>query len=253
MGAGPARSEFLYNRTSTGSTTSTPTCRAAQSSFVGADTRPRWTSSGSTATRIHQANPIVRTPIVLKNQNDGRVVEPRARSAERPLTQRSLAEDAPTATASRRTPWIPARSRSVPGTTTSTRAIRTTPAIGYAIRARPAIASSSSASYTQRVLRLRRNDRVGLLGEPHDRQHQLHIHRRPERRWRHQQRPDLHPARHLGDELPDLCGRRRDVHGGRAGAGLGPIHRERQLPRASIAASTPSAAPCSCRWCIAPT
>ena len=53
----------LHARTSTASRTSTSTCPAAQTTFAGADTRPRWTSN--------RINANVANAIVLGNQNDG--------------------------------------------------------------------------------------------------------------------------------------------------------------------------------------
>ena len=40
-----------------------------------------------------------------------------------------------------------------------------------------------------------------LLRRPHERKHQLHVRQRRERRWLSNQRPDLHPERHVRDEL----------------------------------------------------
>ena len=47
-----------------------------------------------------------------------------------------------------------------------------------------------------RVLQLRGNDRLGVLGGAQQRQHELRVRRRHERRRRVEQRPDLHPARY---------------------------------------------------------
>ncbi len=77
--------------------------------------------------------------------------------------------------------------------------------------------------------------------------------RRSERRRRHEQRPDLHPARHVGDELPDLQRGRPDVHGGRAGRGVRRLHRPGPLPEREPRAATPNAAPSSCPWSTAST
>ena len=54
---------------------------------------------------------------------------------------------------------------------------------------------------TRRIFQLRRDDGVGVLGSTHHRQHQLRLLRRHERRHGEQQRPDLHPARSVRDEL----------------------------------------------------
>ena len=74
----------------------------------------------------------------------------------------------------------------------------------------PALAYSSNspgkriflaANYTAPVLRVRRDHVLGVLRRPHQRQHQLRLLGRRQRRHRGGQRPDLHPARHVGDEL----------------------------------------------------
>ena len=78
--------EFLYNRDLNGIYYINANLPAPQSSFVGADTRPRWTSNRiynpSTPT---STNPSVQNAIVLKNQNEGTSWN-LALSAERPLT-----------------------------------------------------------------------------------------------------------------------------------------------------------------------
>ena len=48
--------EYIYNGTSTACTTSTPTCRRAQSAFTGVDARPRYTNN-----RIYQQRPATRS------------------------------------------------------------------------------------------------------------------------------------------------------------------------------------------------
>ena len=78
--------EFLYNRDLNGIYYINANLPAPQASFVGADTRPRWTSNRiynpSTPT---STNPSVQNAIVLKNQNEGTSWN-LALSAERPLT-----------------------------------------------------------------------------------------------------------------------------------------------------------------------
>ena len=56
-----------------------------------------------------------------------------------------------------------------------------------------------SASLHEAVLRLRRDVDLGVLGDAHARQHQLHLRRGRQRRRRPIERPDLHPARHQSE------------------------------------------------------
>ena len=63
--------EFIYNRDVNGIYYINANLPAPQSAYTGADQRPRWVATGSTATRL-PANQHVANAIVLKNQDIGR-------------------------------------------------------------------------------------------------------------------------------------------------------------------------------------
>ena len=91
----------------------------------------------------------------------------------------------------------------------------------------------------QVVLRVRRDDDLGILGgapEP-ERQRilldgQLRVRRRHERRWRIGQRPHLHSQKHVRDELRDVYDAwRHHVHGRPAGPGVRGVYQSGQIPQ----------------------
>ena len=123
---------------------------------------------------------------------------PRSRRAFR----QGLPQDAPTATTRPRTRSTPARSPSAPGPATSIPGDPNNP--------RPAPASAQghrfflAGSYRARVPEVRGDDLLGVLRGLHARRRELRLRGRPQRRRRHEQRPDLRPARHVRDELRAL-------------------------------------------------
>ena len=202
VGPASARSSSSTARTSTACTTSTPTCRRPQTTFAGADTRPRAGHEQPAST------PTVANAVVLKNQNVGSAWNVSG-SAREDASGQGFTSRAATATARRRTPSTPARSpfgswtgNPHPGDPEQPgrrllRLVAGPPRLRW------------PAQLPLRVPQVRRDDGLGLLRGLHQRQHQLHLLGRPERRRRHEQRPDLHPARPVRDELPDVhVGRR---------------------------------------------
>ena len=104
----------------------------------------------------------------------------------------------------------------------------------------------------QAVLRLRRDDDLGLLGGqalvPELReQRQLRVQRRHERRWLRGQRPHLHPAGQRRDELRHVHPHQRArVHGCRTGDGVRGVYPAGSVSQQTTAASMRSAVRCSC-------
>ena len=222
LGHRTGTAEFLYNQDVNGIYYINANLPAAQTPRSRARIAARDGRAATASTRTcHNA-------IVLKNQNVGRSWNLSGNAGAR-LRAAASRSAAPTATANPRTRSIRARSRSGPGTTTRTRATRTTPASATSFGS-PGHRFVRAGVLQQRVLRLRRHDRSRSFWESaHRRQHQLRVRRRHERRRWHQQRPDLHPARHVRDELRDVHDRRPDVHGRRAGAGVRGLHRSRTI------------------------
>ncbi len=181
--------EFIYSRDVNGISYIQANLPAAQTSFVGADTRPRWTS--------RQINPQVTDATVLGQPErglllarlggapeavpaglpQGRLQLRRVEEHGRPRVHRLRLLD--------RQPDL-GRSQQPPG-----RQLEPVPGQpGLPRRLVPA-----------RVPEDRGDDVLVLLAGLQQRREQLHLRGRPERRRRHQ-RPDLHPPRHVGDELP---------------------------------------------------
>ena len=79
------------------------------------------------------------------------------------------------------------------------------------------------------VLKLGRDDDFGVLRRPHEREHELCVLGRCERRHGQRQRFDLHPARHVGDEFQTADGQRPDLQSRRAGRGVRAVDPGRQL------------------------
>ena len=125
---------------------------------------------------------------------------------------------APTATAGQRTPWTRGASRSAPGQATPTRAIRTIQVSSLLELGPPRL---RARVLHPRVLQIRGNVDLGVSGRGATTEHSSYVFAGDmNRRRRVQQRPDLHPARHLGDELLDVHRQWAHVHRRRAGAGV---------------------------------
>ena len=204
---------------------------AAQSTFTGADNRPRWTgtSCGSAATasarasRASTTRPATRsrTPSCSRTRTrTGRGTSPAALTKN--LTRGFSVQGRLTTTASRRHWSIPAPSPPARSPATPIVGDPNNPALAYSAQLagaphlprRPATRSSTSASArrpSRRSGTARTNGNTSYVfagdmnGDTRDRQ-----------------RPDLHPARSVGDELRAVHrrGQRPHVHRRRAGGGV---------------------------------
>ena len=85
------------------------------------------------------------------------------------------------------------------------------------------------------------------------RAHELRLLGRRERRHGERQRPDLHPAQHVGDELQAAHGERQDVLGGRSGRRVRAVHPERPLPQLAPRPVRRARRVSSIRWSTAST
>ncbi len=250
--------EYIYNRDVNGVYYINANLPAAQSAFVGADNRPRWTgtacaapTAGPCVTRLNNAaGNQVTNAIVMKNQDVGRSWN-FAASLMKTLQNGFSFKGAYSYGESSNT--IDAGSIAAGSFTGNPQSgDPNNPGLGV-------LAQLAGTSLLHRrlvleaVLQLRRDDGVGVLGGAHHRQRELHLLGRHERRHGERQRPDLHPARSVGDEL-------RAVHRPAAARSPRPSRPRRGTPTsprtaisASTAASTPSAARCSSRSSSAST
>ena len=201
-GASSGTAEYIYNQDVNGMYYINANLPAAQTTFTGADTRPRWVGTSCTAptagrcvTRINNAagnqitNAIVLTEL---RTSDGRGTSPAASTKN--LQAGLSVKAAYSYGESKNTidPGLhrrPARSPATPSSTT-----RTTRSSAYSasspghrvVHQRHATRRASSASARRAV--------SAFWERVHQRQHQLRVLRRHERRLRVRQRPDLHPA-----------------------------------------------------------
>ena len=132
-------------------------------------------------TRINNApGNQVTNAIVLKNQNDGRSWNFAGSVHEEPAGRPQRARP-PTATASRRHCRSRLDRRRLVRPATRTPATRTTRGWRYSASS-PGHRFVHQRHLHEAVLQLRRDERLGVLGDAHQRQHQLHVLRRHERR-----------------------------------------------------------------------
>ena len=186
--------QFIYNRDVNGVYYINANLPASQASFAGADNRPRWTGAaggsptvGPCATRLNNgAGNQITNAIVLKNQNEGRSWN-FAASVLKTLQGGVTLKSAYSYGESRNT----VDPGSIASGSFNSNAISGDPN-------NPALAFSSNSpghrffiagSVFEAVFRLRRDDRVGILGSADDWQRQLSLLGRHERRHRERQRP----------------------------------------------------------------
>ena len=198
--------EFIYNRDVNGVYYINANLPAAQSAFVGADNRPRWTGTscatptvGACVTRLNNvAGNVITNAIVLKNQNDGRswnIAGSVLKSLDAGLTLKaaysygessntvdagSIAAGSFTNNAMSGDPNNPGLSYSSnsPGHRVFVAASYTKQYFGFGGTTVSAFWEARTNSNTSYVFSADMNQRFGV-----------------------RQRPDLHPARSVGDEL----------------------------------------------------
>ena len=95
---------------------------------------------------------------------------------------------------------------------------------------RPAIASSCRRPTRKQYFGFGATSISAFWETPHAGQHQLHLRRRRQRRHRLVERPDLHPARHVGDELHRRSPPRRTFTAAQQADGVRGLHRAGQVP-----------------------
>ena len=180
--------EFIYNRDVNGVYYINANLPAAQSAFVGVDSRPRWTGAacgtptvGPCATRLNNAagNQITNA-IVLKNQNEGRSWNAR-RQLLKSLNQGVIVKAAYAYGVSRNT-VDPGSVAAGSFTGNAMSGDPNNPGLAYSSNS-PGHRVFVTASYTKTVLRLWRDDRIGVLGSANHQQRQLRLRRRHERRY----------------------------------------------------------------------
>ena len=203
----PGTVEFIYNQDVNGISYINANLPAAQATFTGADQRLRWTGTramrqtvGPCSIRINNAaGNRCRTAVVLENQNVGRAwnIAAIAREAlqRRPVDQGRLQlrrgqEPDRSRFHCHRARGRPTRSRTIP-TTRRWRSRQYSPGHRFFV----------TGSYSRNFFKFGMTTVSVVLGKPHHRQLELRVRGRRERRRRHVERPDLHPARPERDEL----------------------------------------------------
>ena len=179
---------------------STPTCRPRRSAFTGVDNRPALDGEPDqqhVAQHHHQRSGDEEPEYRLCVEPVGKPLQD-ARTTDCP-------SEVPTATVRPRTQSIPGPRPSRRSPTTRSRTTRTIQ-VSAAPPTRRVIACSCRASYSRSYFELRHDHGVRVLGgtpvaaELHD-EDELRLQRRHEQRRILRERPDLHPARYVRDEL----------------------------------------------------
>ncbi len=158
--------EFLYSRDVNGIYYINANLAPPTSTFVGADNRPRWVGTNS-----NRLNASVTEAIVLKNQNDGTSWN-LAGTLEKPFGAGTFIKTAYSYGEAKNT--VDAGSIAFGSWNNNQHS------------GNPNQPGLAFAGTSPGILQLRSHNRFAVPGEPHDRKHELHVQRRPERGRRFQ-------------------------------------------------------------------